>query len=247
MRSNFVATLVLSAAIFTACAGKIEPVEIPEEDSLKARQLMFQGDALFRDGKDHLALLKYVESSTLNPYSQFCFNRLAITYGRVLMFTQAQKAVNRAVRLDPGYADGYNTRGSIQVALGKYDAAIGSFKNALRHSPQNPVFHLNFGRAHLLAGHYEKSRSAFQAALELNPDALALEGTIALSASDRQENVESFYKMARVFAEHGDAASCLYFLDRALAKGFKDRERLQKDKAFEQLRSSRAFIDLVAR
>ncbi len=87
----------------------------------------------------------------------------------------------------------------------------------------------------------------FQAALGLNPDALALEGTVALSASGRQENVESFYKMARVFAEHGDAASCLYFLDRALAKGFKDRERLQKDKAFEQLRSSRAFIDLVAR
>ena len=38
---------------------------------------MFEGDVLIKDGKDHLALLKYLESSTLNPYSQYCFSKLA--------------------------------------------------------------------------------------------------------------------------------------------------------------------------
>ncbi len=201
---------------------------------------------LLKDGKDHLALLKYLESSTLNPYSQRCFNKLAVAYARILMFSRAKRAVDRAIRLDGEYPHGYNTRGIIQMALGKPGAAIGSFQKALHLNPQNSIFYLNLGRAHMEAGNYRESRSALKQALQLNPDVLHLENTIEVSASNKRDSPESYYRMAQLFAEVGDVKACLYHLSRALESGFRDRDRLQNDTAFEALRNTPAFSELVA-
>ena len=55
MRLRFIAAVVLFASASSACPSKITRVEIPQEDRLKARQLMLEGDVLLQDGKDHLA------------------------------------------------------------------------------------------------------------------------------------------------------------------------------------------------
>ena len=240
-----IAAFVLFSAACSACPSRITRVEIPLEDRLKARQLMVDGDVLLKDGKDHLALLKYLESSTLNPYSPSCFNKLAVAYARILMLSQAKHAVDRAIRLDRKYPYGYNTRGIIQMALGKPGAAAGSFEKALHLDPHNSVFYLNLGRAHMEAGDYRKSQSALRQALQLNPDVLDLKDTIEVSASNKRDAVESYYRMAGLFAEAGDVKSCLYYLSRALESGFRDRARLENDAAFEGLRDNRSFIELV--
>ncbi len=206
---------------------------------------MLEGDVLLKGGKDHLALLKYLESSTLNPYSPTCFNKLAVAYARILMFFQAKRAVDRAIRLNRDYPYGYNTRGIIQMALGRPRAAVGSFEKALHLTPQNSVFYLNLGRAHMEAGDYRKSRLALKQALQLNPDVLHLENTIEVRASNKRDDSESYYQMAQLFAEVGDVNACLYYLGRALESGFRNRDRLQNDAAFEALRNTRAFIELV--
>ncbi len=207
---------------------------------------MLDGDMLLKGGKDHLALLKYLESSTLNPYSPYCFNKLSVAYARILMFSQAKRAVDRAIRLDGEYSYGYNTRGIIQMALGKPGAAVGSFEKALDLDPGNSVFFLNLGRAHMEAGAYKKSRSALKQALQLNPDVLDLKDTIEVSGTNKRDDPESYYRMAQLFAEVGDVRACLHYLSRALESGFRDRDRLQNDTAFDALRSTRAFGELVA-
>ena len=246
MSLRFIAAVVLFASASSACPSKITPVEIPQEDRLKTRQLMLEGDVLLQDGKDHLALLKYLESSTLYPYSQHCFNKLAVAYARILMFSQAKRAVDRAIRLDGEYPHGYNTRGIIRMALGNPGAAVSSFEKALHYSPQNSVFYLNLGRAHMEAGNFKKSRSALKRALQLNPNVLNLEDTLEVSASNKRDDTESFYRMAQLFAEVGDVDACLYYLGKTLQSGFRDGDRLHKDKAFEALRHTRAFIELVS-
>ena len=201
---------------------------------------------LLKDGKDHLALLKHLESSTLDPYSAYCFNKLAVAHARILIFSQAKRAVERAIRLDGDYPYGYNTRGIIQMALGRPGAAVGSFEKALHYSPQNPGFYLNLGRAHMEAGNFKKSQSALKRALQLNPDVLNLKDTIEVGGRKRRNASESYYRMAQLFGEVGDSKACLYYLGRALESGFRDRDRLHKDKAFEALSDTRAFIDLVS-
>ncbi len=200
---------------------------------------------LLKDGKDHLALLKYLESSTLDPYSPHCFNKLAVAHARILMLAQAKRAVDRAIRLDGEYPYAYNTRGIVQMARGKPGAAVNSFEKALHYNPLNPVFYLNLGRAHLEAGNFTKSRSALKRALQLNPQVLDLSDTIEVSSRHR-DDPESYYRMARLFAEIGDVKTSLYYLGRALESGFRDRDRLYKDKAFEALRDNRDFTELVS-
>ena len=69
---------------------------------------------------------------------------------------------------------------------------------------------------------------------------------LEVSASNTRDDTESFYRMAQLFAEVGDVDACLYYLGKTLQSGFRDRDRLHKDKAFEALRHTRAFIELVS-
>ena len=161
------------------------------------------------------------------------------------MFPQAKRAVDRAIRLDGEYPYGYNTRGIIQMALGKPGAAVSSFEKALHYSPQNPIFYLNLGRAHMEVGNFKKSRSALKRALQLDPDILHLKAAIEVSTRNKRDDSESYYRMAQLFAEVGDVKACLYYLGRALESGFRDRDRLHNDKEFEALRDTRAFIELA--
>ncbi len=204
-----------------------------------------EGDGLLREGKDHLALLKYIEASTLNPYSEVIFNKVAIGYSRLLQFEQARRAIDRAVRLNPNYAYGYNTRGIIQLATRDLGGAIESFRRAIQFMPRKAAFHVNLGNAYLQRGRFDEGRESFLRALALDPKAFDYEGVIQVASLRGQPDSETSYKMARLFAEIGDRAMALHHLRKALIGGFKDGKRLRSDPAFRTLLEDPEFKELV--
>ncbi len=207
---------------------------------------MLEGSRLLREGKDHLALVRFVESSTLDPYNALTFNKMAITYSRLARFPQAQKAVTRALRLYPEYANAHNTRGILHLANHRYGKAARSFREAIRLDSTSAVFQLNLGTALLNQGDYRAGRVAYQRALQLDPEVFDLEGVIQVATSDPQPAPEKFFQMSVLFAELGDADTCLYYLGKALADGFRDWERLTREPALSGLREESAFVNLLA-
>ena len=246
MNLRLISSFILIVLMGTACPSRIPDQQVSPANQAQARRLLHEGDDLLRQGKDHLALLKYLESSTLDPFSPYCFNKLSIAYARILMFPQARRAVGRAIRLDPEYSFAYNTRGIVQLAMGRPAAAVSSFKKAIQFKSNHPIFFVNLGKAHLESGRFQKSQEAFQTAVQMDPDVFSMEGTISVEATREKDDSETYYRTARMFAQIGDMDTCVEYLSKALASGFRDGERLRKEGAFDAMRKAPAFTGLLS-
>ncbi len=246
MRLKQGCVLVLLASCWVSCSGRIQKLPISSEDRVAAHRLTLDGDRLIREGKDHLALLKYVEATTFDPYNESIFNKLAIAYCRLLQFNRAKSAVTRALRLNPDYASGHNTRGIVVLALQDPSEAVKEFKRAVKLDPRKAAFHVNLGRAYVQTGKFEQGRKAFQAALAIDPDIFEFEGLIQVTTVEPDRpDPENAYQLAKLFAEIGDRETSLYYLRKAFSDGFRDRERLKSEAAFEKMRDDAEFVSLT--
>jgi tetratricopeptide (TPR) repeat protein len=246
---GFIRALLTTIVVLAACGGpeRIVKLPVPREDVLHSYRLMAEGDEMTGAGQSHFALLKYLEASRLNPYNEIIFNKLAIAYSRLQQFLQAEKAVERALRLEPGYASAHNTIGIVYLANRSNKRAIRSFQEAIRLKSEEANFYVNLGQAYLREEKYQEGLRTYQKALELDPDILDNADVIELTPQSTEVVTEErLYQMARVFAELGNKESCLEYLGKALSAGFSDGRRLMSDTAFEKFFEDEEFVDLIA-
>lgn len=226
----------------------IKKLPVPREREVQAIRLVAEGDQLLHDGKEHLAMLKYLEASELNPYYELTFNKLAIAYTRLQMYYQARQSINRAIGLRRDYAYAYNTKGIIDLADRDLRSAERSFSMAIQLEPGVPSFYINHGYTLIQSGRLEEAMAAYQRALELDPG--VLEGGRFLELTYRAEEEmppEKYYEMARVFAELGNLDLSLRYLGRAFSLGFSDEKRLRGDPAFRkfaEIDKFRRFLEI---
>jgi len=240
---------LLTIVAWPACGGleRIPKLTVPREDLLTSYRLMAEGDEMFLEGREHFALLKYLEASRLNPYHEVIFNKLAMAYSRLKQFRQAEEAVKRSIRLEPEYPFAHNTRGIISLATQYNRQAIRSFKEAIKLRPGEASFYLNLGHAYIRDDEYQEGMRTYQKALEIDPEVFRRSDVIELSYEfNDPANPERFYQLARIFAELGDKDTCLDYLGKALSAGFSDSRRLMSDAAFEKLRQDTEFVKLIA-
>ena len=245
---GFTRALLMTVVVLAACGGpeRIVKLPVPREDVLHAYRLMAEGDEMALAGQSHFALLKYLEASRLNPYHEVIFNKLAIAYSRLQQFPQAEKAAERAVRLEPRYSSAHNTRGIIHLANHFNGRAIRSFQEAIRLNPEEANFYVNLGQAYLRDEKYKESLRTYQKALELDPEILNNADVIELTPQSTEVVTgEKLYQMARIFAELGNKTSCLDYLGKAFAAGFSDGRRLMSDTAFQKFYEDTEFMDLI--
>ena len=99
-----------------------------------------------------------------------------------------------------------------------------------------------------MQGRYDLARQAYREALALDPEVFVKKTGIRLTLSDPVVfDADLNYETACLFAELGDPDRGLQYLSRALEAGFSDQKRLAEEPAFDQLRQSRDFIDLLER
>jgi len=244
------ATVLGLALLFliSSCSGikKISKVKVPADKVVQSYRLVAEGDKLLDEGKDHLALLKYLEAADLNPYHEVIFNKLAITYSKLFEYPQARKAVERALGLAPKYAFAHNTLGIVELAEQDPKGATRAFNTAIDIKPDVPSFYVNLGHAFMQRHKFAEAREVYRKALELDPRVFADSRTMELSPpEDRKPDPERPYQMAVFFAENGDKDSCLQYLTKAFAAGFNDGKRLATEEVFDTLRGDQDFIRLL--
>lgn len=244
-RAGVAVTLV--CLYHVSCGPKaIQKQPVPQEDVIRAYRLMAEGDELLRQGKDHLALLKYLEASQHNPYHEVIFNKLAVTYSRLQMYDQAERAVDRSIGLNRSYAYAYNTRGIIDMAKDDFKGAVKSLEKAIDLRPDVANFYVNLGYAYMQRDQYEKAVDSYRRALQMDPLVFEDRNFIELGYSGPDAlNAERFYEMSRLFAELGNKEFCLSYLTKALGAGFSDFRRLVQDDAFHPLREDPDFLSLL--
>ena len=82
----------------------------------------------------------------------------------------AEMAFNRALQLDPHYADAYSNLGIVMSAQGHHSSAIDNFQSAIAAEPNAPEGYNNFGNALRRCGKIADSVIYFERAISLRPD-----------------------------------------------------------------------------
>ena len=83
----------------------------------------------------------------------------------------AMQGYDRAIRLDPGFADAYANMGVALRTLGRYGAAIACYRRALALGPDNAGVRSNLGNALRDMDRHAEALAAHQRAVELDPAA----------------------------------------------------------------------------
>jgi tetratricopeptide (TPR) repeat protein len=97
-------------------------------------------------------------------------NNRAYRYYNVGQYAEAISYYNRAVELNPRYAEAYNNRGIALAKLGRLDEALASYNTAIEINSGFVEAYYNRGVANMKSGSYAEALSDFSKTIELNPE-----------------------------------------------------------------------------
>jgi Flp pilus assembly protein TadD len=112
---------------------------------------------------------------------------------------KAEDELERAILLDPEFAEAYANVGIEYASTGSYQLAEARFRKAIELDPASPVAYCNLGVLLIKVGRTREAESAIRRALELSPDdpnAHFLLARLLLGAATNRIEAEQHLKMA---------------------------------------------------
>ena len=183
-----------------------------------------------------------------NPRNPVYLNKLGIALHQQEALGLALKYYEKAVKVDPQYADAENNVGTIWYQRKRYSKAIRAYEKAIKMRNDMAVLYSNLGYAYFGERKYAEAITAFRQGLILDP--LLFEHTSSRSGSVLQDrSVDDrgafYYMLAKSFAEAGDLDRCIHYLRRAKDEGYKDFANIKKDPAFAAALKSPEIQELL--
>ncbi len=210
------------------------PKPTPEQigDILVARRQYVAAIAAYREGATDTAVY---------------WNKLGIAYHHLFAITEAKRDYEKALHLNPRYAEAMNNLGTIFYAQKDYRQAEHMYRKALKLTPDSAVLYSNLGTALIARRKYKKGAEAYQRAFGLDPKVFDPNygGKVEENTPAYARGKLNFY-MAETYAMAGMKDQALLYLRRALAEGFDDKKKLMEDKELAVLRETPEFHLLMA-
>jgi tetratricopeptide (TPR) repeat protein len=110
---------------------------------------------------------------TVQAHSALCaedFEKLGRNKAKERDFEGAIEDFNRAINLNPDYANAYNNRATVRIELGDDPGAIEDYTEAILLKPNCAIFHNNLAIVYYNSGDYRGARAENTRAIQLNPD-----------------------------------------------------------------------------
>lgn len=240
----------LSAQLVSKSTGSGTPADVPAATVVtpKPQPLTpeMRGDILmarkmYREAADVYAAAGADKSAVLS-------NKLGIAYHQMLQFDVARKHYQRAIKLNPKYAEAINNLGTIHYAKKSYRRAIGQYKKALKLTPDSASIHSNLGYAHFARRKYDQAMECFNRALELDPQVFERRSTQGILLQERsvEERAKFYYYVAKAYARKGVNDLALLYIRKAIEEGFKERDKFKEEPEFAALRELPEWQQLMA-
>lgn len=216
------------AALSPPAAKEQDQAEkLPDED----RARLYLARKQYREAQDLFYRLTLEQ-----PKNPVYWNELGISLHHQMELRAALKCYERAVKLDPKYADAINNAGTIYYEQKKYSRAIRAYDKAIALRDTYPPFFVNLGYAYFGIKDYEDSIGAFRKALELDPAAFeasrSRSGTVIEDRSLSVDRAHFYFLLAKSFAESGNVERCLTYLKKASEEGYPRMNDVKTDPAF---------------
>lgn len=190
------------------------------------------------------AIETYKEAGLDSPV---IWNKIGIAYHQLLQLDQAKRHYERAIKMNPKYAEAINNLGTLHYAKRSYRRAIGQYKKALKLTPDSASIYSNLGTAYFARKKYKEAFEAYTQALALDPDVFEHRGSYGVLLQERntQERAKFHFYLAKTYAKAGIHDRALVYLRRALEEGFRERHRLEEDPEFAGMKELPEFQELL--
>jgi tetratricopeptide (TPR) repeat protein len=205
-------------------------------DIMMARKLYREAVECFKAGSETSAIMA---------------NKTGIAYhqlGRPADMENAQKYYEKAIKLNPKYAEAINNLGTVYYARKSYRRAVSQYRKALTLRPDFAPFLANLGTAYFARKQYSLASTAYGQALGIDPDIFERRSTQGSSVQDQtvEERAKFHYYVAKTYAQAGVNDRAIQYIRKCLEEGFKDREKFFKEPEFAGLREDPEFKQLMA-
>ena len=127
-----------------------------------------QALALYQANRLPEAEAAFAAWCALHPEDAETWSLLGIVHGSQGQWDQAERCCRTAIAADPAFGEAHVNLGVVLEARGQLDAAVSSYKEALRLNPQAQI-HVNIGITLTAQGKRREALSHFRAAVALNP------------------------------------------------------------------------------
>ncbi|MCB9082167.1 MAG: caspase family protein [Lewinellaceae bacterium] len=175
------------------------------------------------------AIKHYLQVTKLDPEYHNAWYNLGYIY-RILDSTAfAEKYFLEYAQREPEDGGAYNNLGLIFITLDP-QRAIPYFKKAAEVDPDYPYGFYYLGQIYMRLGDWPAGEAAMQKYIRMEPD-----------------DPDGYYDLACLFALQQKAPTALEWLEKALQKGFSDREHMLTDEDLASVRELPTFMALLNR
>jgi tetratricopeptide (TPR) repeat protein len=181
------------------------------------------------------------------PDTAILTNKIGIAFHQMMLLNLAKKNYERAIKLDPKYAEAINNLGTIYYSQKSYRRAISSYKRALRFSAPSASIYSNLGTAYFGRHDYKRATEYYQRALDLDPDVFEHHSSFGTLMLERtvEERAKFHLYLAKMYAKSGASDRALIYLRKALEEGIKEREKIVEIPEFATLKADPLFKQLM--
>ena len=189
--------LVISATLGGGCAtGKEEQVR-----KIQARNAYDQAGVNIREGRVSLGLASLQEAVELDPENAVYRNALGVAQLQLRRWPDAQASFEKAIALEPTYAEAYHNLGLAFASQNQLDKAVTNYRKALTFPtyPSPELAYHNLGEAYLRQGKLKEAEEALRQATQLEPKgqfSYYLLGVV-LAEAGRKDEARAVFRQAR--------------------------------------------------
>lgn len=191
----------------------------------------------------HRRYLAAIDAYQRAPHSSaVVWNKLGMAYQHMYALDIAKLQYEKALQLEPKYAEALNNLGTVYYGQQNYHKAEKYYKKALHLKPNTATFYSNLGTAYFADHDYKRGIKAYRKAFSLDPEVFIgnpLDRVSEMAPTD--EEIALNYALARLYAESGMFKNAIHCLRVAFMYGFDDTGKLMKDSAFAALRKTPQF------
>jgi len=232
------------ASGFRAATADVPAVN-NEKNSAPELSSEMRGD-IFMARKRYLDAIEMYRQGPAN--SAVLANKVGIAFHQLLRLDLAKKNYQRAIKLDPKYAEAINNLGTIYYSQKDYGRAIRYYKKALKENNSSASVYSNLGSAYFSKKDYKTATECYQKAFQLDPEVFEHHSNFGTLMMERtvEERATFHLYMAKMYAKNGANDRALIYLRKALEEGLKDREKIPGIPEFASLKTDPAFVQLLA-
>lgn len=174
--------------------------------------------------------------------SAVVWNKLGMAYQHMYALDIAKLQYEKALQLQPQYAEALNNLGTVYYGQQNYRKAEKFYQKAIHLKPKTATFYSNLGTAYFADHDYKRGIKAYRKAFSIDPEVFIgdpLDRVAEMAPTD--EEIALNYALARMYAQAGMFKNAIHCLRVAFLYGFSDNDKLMKDNAFAALRKTTQF------